>query len=449
MKTKVNGGSLGERSLGVCQTSSVICKKSCSNVTVSPPLLEADLYIPKSQEDCSLSSGETRAQETGEAEVLDQQQLSNQGNSHLPANDSFSVDSASTVRMDATNNCTADLETIFSSALEPIGIDGRDGNLSLSDYQTCNISDFSISDMLISSIPFDGNAMNSDISETEIVLDYRCAEPSMLFDAAQEYMILPFLEDTAKLTNSIDMKSGEEAIGDTSLYEAISQIRTINQECDRTVDSDPADDFDPQLFIRNLPELSEVVSNFQPSTIPKDSQRRKSVTLVLDLDETLVHSMLEPCDDADFTFTVFFNMKEHIVYVKKRPHLDTFLERVAEMFEIVIFTASQSIYATQLLDILDTDKKLISRRVYHESCIFSYGTYTKDLTVLGVDLAKVTIIDNSPQVFRLQVNNGIPIKSWFNDPSDSDLLSLLPFLETLADADDVRPTIARRFGNKE
>ncbi|CAN1805132.1 CTD small phosphatase-like protein 2 [Linum perenne] len=189
---------------------------------------------------------------------------------------------------------------------------------------------------------------------------------------AQEYMILPFLEDTAKLTNSIDMKS-----------------------------------------------------------------------------ETLVHSTLEPCDDADFTFTVFFNMKEHIVYVKKRPHLDTFLERVAEMFEIVIFTATQSIYATQLLDILDADKKLISRRVFCESCIFSYGTYTKDLTVLGVDLAKVTIIDNSSQVFRLQVNNEIPIKSWFNDPSDSDLLSLLPFLETLADADDVRPTIARRFGNKE
>ncbi|CAN1143223.1 CTD small phosphatase-like protein 2 [Linum perenne] len=253
--------------------------------------------------DTCLSSGETRAQETGEVEVLDQQQLSNQGNSHLPANDSFSVDSASTVRMGTR---------VF---LMSQGLELMEG---------------------------------------------------------MEYMILPFLEDTAKLTNSIDMKS-----------------------------------------------------------------------------ETLVHSTLEPCDDADFTFTVFFNMKEHIVYVKKRPHLDTFLERVAEMFEIVIFTATQSIYATQLLDILDADKKLISRWVFCESCIFSYGTYTKDLTVLGVDLAKVTIIDNSPQVFRLQVNNEIPIKSWFNDPSDSDLLSLLPFLETLADADDVRPTIARRFGNKE
>ena len=76
-----------------------------------------------------------------------------------------------------------------------------------------------------------------------------------------------------------------------------------------------------------------------------------------------------------------------------------FLERVAEMFEIVVFTASQSIYAGQLLDVLDPDGKLISRRAYRESCIFSDGSYTKDLTVLGVDLAKVAIIDNSPQVF--------------------------------------------------
>lgn len=53
------------------------------------------------------------------------------------------------------------------------------------------------------------------------------------------------------------------------------------------------------------------------------------------------------------------------------------------------------------------------------------------------------------QVFRLQVNNGIPIKSWIDDPWDSALLSLLPFLETLVDVDDVRPIIAQRFGNKE
>ena len=47
------------------------------------------------------------------------------------------------------------------------------------------------------------------------------------------------------------------------------------------------------------------------------------------------------------------------------------------------------------------------------------------------------------------MNNGIPITSWFDDPLDSALMSLLPFLETLADVDDVRPIIAKRFGNKE
>lgn len=127
------------------------------------------------------------------------------------------------------------------------------------------------------------------------------------------------------------------------------------------------------------------------------------VTLVFICAETLVHSTLDHCDDADFTFPVFFNMKEHTVYVKQRPFLRTFLERVAEMFDIVVFTASQSIYAEQLLDVLDPDGKLICQRFYRESCIFSDGSYTKDLTVLGVELSKVAIIDNSPQVILLPI----------------------------------------------
>ncbi|KAL1076592.1 hypothetical protein V6Z11_D10G041500 [Gossypium hirsutum] len=441
MKAKSSTGSLREKNgLRVCQKSSVICKRPCCHVRVSQQGAEFSSCIQNSHDDVAPQGFETDG-----ADV--QQLILDEENSELQKQLSVFVDSATVGRMETAHSCASNLETIFSPFLESIqinnqpnidnnagnsdspevsalGTDDSDDNKSSFGSQTCNVSDFFISDMIIASIPFDGNAVDDNISGTDAFPDFKCSEPSMLFDVAEQYMILPFLEDTVKA----------------------NEINYVNLHEEALMAQDNTDDFDPQSFIKSLPELSDVVSSFRPAATAMEARRRKPITLVLDLDETLVHSTLEPCDDADFTFTVFFNMKEHTVYVKQRPHLHKFLEKVAEMFEVVIFTASQSIYAEQLLDILDPDRKLISRRVYRESCIFSDGSYTKDLTVLGVDLAKVAIIDNSPQVYRLQVNNGIPIKSWFDDPSDCALISLLPFLETLVDIDDVRPVIAKKFG---
>jgi CTD small phosphatase-like protein 2 len=66
---------------------------------------------------------------------------------------------------------------------------------------------------------------------------------------------------------------------------------------------------------------------------------------VLDLDETLVHSTLDAAFSigADFSFPVMFNGAEHMVHVRQRPHMQEFLERVATLFEVVVFTASQKV----------------------------------------------------------------------------------------------------------
>ncbi|KAL6845332.1 hypothetical protein ACP4OV_024827 [Aristida adscensionis] len=236
------------------------------------------------------------------------------------------------------------------------------------------------------------------------------------------------------------------------LIESATEASIGNKPCSSDADtcignSEVLEWLNPHLTEEDLPDIVDYAElNSNAASVSKDQGGRK-VTLVLDLDETLVHSTMEQCDDADFSFPMVFDMKEHLVYVKKRPHVNKFLERMAGMFEVVIFTASQSVYAEQLLDMLDPEKKLFSKRFFRESCVFTDSSYTKDLTVIGVDLAKVAIIDNTPQVFQLQVNNGIPIESWYDDPSDEALPQLIPFLETLAVADDVRPIIAKKFGN--
>ncbi|KAJ0449057.1 putative protein-serine/threonine phosphatase [Helianthus annuus] len=393
MKTKSSGDFTRESNgLHVCQKSSKISKNSFTHTRNLQHESELDTRTtPNVQDDSFCNKADER---TNCCQMVDGDNIQIQ--KHI------SPSSA----MDHTETCSSTIETIFSPILDSIdtepniydygGKQWRESDLVLPSCgdddvndtlrMSCEYSDMFIPDMIVSS---------------SRLLDYEYDESSRFF--GDECLLLPFLEDN---------------------------IQTENRY---------VDGYSEPMFIRNLIDLSEISTSSHHS-------RTKSITLALDLDETLVHSSLEHCDDADFTFSVFSSLKEHTVYVKQRPYLRTFLEKVSEMFHIVIFTASQSIYAKKLLDILDPDGTIISRRAYRDSCIFADGSYTKDLTVLGVDLAKIVIIDNSPQVFRLQVNNGIPIKSWFDDPSDCALISLLPFLESLVDAQDVRPIIAKRFG---
>eukprot|EP01103_Thecamoeba_quadrilineata_P012760 TRINITY_DN3373_c0_g1_i1.p1 TRINITY_DN3373_c0_g1~~TRINITY_DN3373_c0_g1_i1.p1 ORF type:complete len:231 (-),score=21.66 TRINITY_DN3373_c0_g1_i1:64-756(-) len=182
-------------------------------------------------------------------------------------------------------------------------------------------------------------------------------------------------------------------------------------------------------------------SRIKSPLLPPPSTNCKK-TLVLDLDETLIHSSFKEIQNSDIFISIEVDTCQYNIHVLKRPHVDLFLKCVSEWYEVVVFTASLSKYADAVLDKLDVNK-VVTHRLFRESCVNHMDNYIKDLGLLGRDLNGVIIIDNSPVSYMSQPENAVPVKSWFDDKEDSELLELIPLLESLSRADDVRKEIAK------
>ncbi|KAH8911666.1 hypothetical protein BR93DRAFT_962903 [Coniochaeta sp. PMI_546] len=200
----------------------------------------------------------------------------------------------------------------------------------------------------------------------------------------------------------------------------------------------------------------------QPSYVniePVDARHQK--TLILDLDETLIHSMSKGGRMSTGHMvevrlaTTYVGVggqasigPQHpiLYYVHKRPHCDDFLRRVCKWYNLVIFTASVQEYADPVIDWLESERKFFSARYYRQHCTFRHGAFIKDLSSVEPDLSKVMILDNSPLSYMFHQDNAIPIQGWINDPTDNDLLHLVPMLEGLQYVSDVRALLALRGG---
>ncbi|CAD8044076.1 unnamed protein product [Paramecium primaurelia] len=164
-----------------------------------------------------------------------------------------------------------------------------------------------------------------------------------------------------------------------------------------------------------IPLICVAPSPYLPYTNPK------TYTLVLDMDETLIH---------------FTDQTGHFLI---RPFTHQFLQEMSQFYELVVFTAGLPDYANWVLDQVDKNKN-ITYRLFRQHALQYSNQFIKDLSRLGRDLSKCIIVDNVPDNFQNQPENGIFIKTWYSDQNDTALAELGPILKSIVmkKAEDVR-----------
>ena len=158
---------------------------------------------------------------------------------------------------------------------------------------------------------------------------------------------------------------------------------------------------------------------------------RKKFTLVLDLDETLI------------CFKIGREKNKGLLRI--RPGLFPFLLNLKKNYELIIFTSATPEYADPLLNAIEKGDKIFDYKLYRQHTIIFNNEMVKDISRLGRPLDKIIIVDNLPQNFRLQKENGIMIKPfWGEDNYDTALFSLYEILNKISfEFDDIRKGIIK------
>lgn len=181
--------------------------------------------------------------------------------------------------------------------------------------------------------------------------------------------------------------------------------------------------------------------------LPLRKRHDKKRTIILDLDETLVHASMEPPLRVNVDFTVRIKIEGVVtpMYVVKRPGVTEFLDRIGKSYRVAVFTAGLPEYASQVLDKLDKNR-VISQRLYRDLCTEMNGRYAKDLSLVARrDLGSVLLVDDNPFSYSLQPDNGVHIKPFVDDMEDQELMKLADFFDGCYQYEDLRDAAAERL----
>lgn len=216
--------------------------------------------------------------------------------------------------------------------------------------------------------------------------------------------------------------------------------------------------------------ISSKIKRTSSTLLPR--QRSKyygKMTVVLDMDETLLHSVFlkeidsllrskaksKSSDVEKEIYTIIEEYKENAdfvvdtcggIAVNLRPGIHTFLRKLSQAYEVVLFTASDKEYAEPILDHIDPERRLLPYRLFREDTVEYKGTkFVKDISLLGRDLKKTVLIDNSVMTMRASPDNCVLIDDFYGDKVDRQLEVMWGVLTELNDLPDVRPCLRETF----
>ena len=204
-----------------------------------------------------------------------------------------------------------------------------------------------------------------------------------------------------------------------------------------------------EINIKEVPKSKSKI-NFKFS-----KERQKKKIALFDLDETLVHCTGEIKNDNNNSENnknikthkikvVLPNKKEIYIGVNIRPHWKESLDKIKDIYNIVIFTASHQSYSDAVLNYLDPENKYFNYRLYRDSCVQcktnDINFYVKDLDIFkdNYDLKDIIMIDNSILSFAYHLNNGIPVVPFYDSTEDSELPLLCFYLLSISSYKDLR-----------
>ena len=164
-----------------------------------------------------------------------------------------------------------------------------------------------------------------------------------------------------------------------------------------------------KLFLTNNNDINKIILN------------KKKYTLLISLDGTLIHFKIDNK-----------NKNNNKGIIQLRPGLNEFLSDIKPYYEIIAFSNGDKKYTDLLINSLDKNKIFFENKLYREHCIIMNNDFVKDISKLGKDLSKIIIVDNLVQNYRLNLENGINIKSFNGEINDKILKELGKILIKIA-----------------